>query len=1010
MPDIKKLISGFLFFSVLATLFSFGTSSFLDYLRSEATPSLSTSKSAAPENAFTSKTQSLSPSASLNSGHASSTNLTRRLGNILAGEVIRVNDAVGTLNGPANGLTSPNRTTLETLITQNLVDAPALLKELPEFPESVNEKELSLISNPNEQDFAQYIATTEDVLNRTILSNDFENLQKKSASLEAIYAGVTVYRSATQALLKASVPQPLLEFHKKLLTLVSNQKKMVDVALGEPDDPLKSIAIIKEVEKQAEGVLFRDMQNLARETELLDLSSLSPQTQLSLLERLLGIKQAFAQGSRVPVLDATLNKIAAKLTGNEVADDKKNWLQRLWDLAQKVFLQELKNQLIAMLQQQIVSWINGGGKPQFVTDWKGFLSNAFNNAAGAVIEKLIPELCYPSELGAFLRISIQAPGVTVPVYTGCTLNQVVSNIKNFYSNFHAGGWIQYGVTFQPTGNFFGIMIEGHDRVTREAIAAAEAAKNKALAGSGFLSTEICPSTGKPPGQDKDGNPRPYGPMPDGSNLADGCPGGEQPIVRTPGKVLGDTLTKSLSLPADTIINANDIAGLIAVAADAALTRLITSGVSAINGQPTGSGLSQVSYGRGGTVTVTDCSALTGQALQECNIQKEVTECDTGRKSGSTCDTAREQMEALLDERNCKNFSGQNLQECKLRNQVTVQCTVKSQACTNARKQLETLQSVRFGVAGIVSESRKTSGAETVPDDIYFPEEGDILLSGLEDLEAQNPKVNLYDATTGQNHTYKDRFASEAVDGTLDSYSDNYGGDNNPGWWEVTLFAPEYLNEVKYVKYLSEEKFTLKPYSIVGAQTGTQAGPFLVLFEGDENTRYEIDLTDNSEADKKVNLSQETAMKKTYRGPGSRNDPRNWTNVGNIKANTVKTTKVRFEAQRIVFREVELFRHLRPVIDVSKVPASFTKKQATNINPLLPQWVTAKAYPYYNNPQPADQSKIQVKIEDSARNTIKPLNPTSSLYTLPPGTYRLTYTLEVDGVAATPRVRTLTVQQ
>ncbi|MCR4328754.1 MAG: discoidin domain-containing protein [Patescibacteria group bacterium] len=579
IPDIKKLIAGFLACSLLATLFILIAPSFL----SQTPASVSQENNSTNiQNAFTPKSDTISSVTSGNSEESAqsrtltpSTNLTQRLGNLLAREIINTNEEAGVLSGPPEGLAVPKQAALEATIKDSLSDASSFPFSVPDFTRSISDSALSIIENPSAEDYQHYTDATQGVLEKTIWSKNFQNLlEEESPSIESAYAATTVYGTASRDLAQISVPAPLVSFHKKITTVVINRKKLTDLALDNFEDPLKSIAILKQLDGQVESIIEQDLTNLHNEAERIRTLSLHAPVQSgtrNLADYILGIDRAFAQGY-VPV-DAT-GPVSKAFQTHEAKATTTTWLRRLWEWGQKIFLQQLKNQLISLLEQQIVNWINGGGSPQFVTDWQGFISTAFNNAAGAAIQEILPGLCQPSS--PLLRISLVLPSVNIPVYSGCTLNQVISNVKNFYSSFRSGGWVQYGVTFEPTGNYFGAIIEGHDRVTRTALAAADAAKNKALAGSGFLSTEVCPSTNKSPG-------------------AEGCPGGEHPLIRTPGSVLGATVTKALGSNFDLIVNANDIGGLVQTVTNAALTRIVTLGLSAVSGKPSGLGLSNVAY-------------------------------------------------------------------------------------------------------------------------------------------------------------------------------------------------------------------------------------------------------------------------------------------------------------------------------------------------------------------------------------------------------------------------------
>jgi len=916
-PDIKKLTTGFLFFAVLAAMLSLGFSAFFSSSSSQHASLITTPiESREGENAFIPKNQT--GGASLADGLvpasggalAASTNLTLRLGNLLAQQVISTNDAAGTLNAPPNGLITPKKRELESAIQASLANLSDARAFLPRFDELVPDRTLTILNSPTAEDFSRYTDATARTLEETVGSASFEKLLAGKASLETAYTATAMYGNLTQTLALIPVPQPLIGFHKSIIAAVRNRKTLVDVALGDSSDPLKSLATIQALESRIDEILARDTVNFEQEVRRLrDISFAPPAETQSLLARLFGVERAFAQfivppsvganigqtvskiaGSRVPVNDPTLNAVTKYLTGNQTTSNAKNWVERLWDVAQKILLQELKNQLIAMLQQQIVNWINGGGKPQFVTDWKGFIGDAFNNAAGAAIDKILPELCMPLNARTYINITLRPP--LIPVYTGCTLNQVVNNVKNFANDFRNGGWLQYSVTIQPTGNYFGGLIEAHDAGLFAGLAGSDAAKNKALSGAGFLGSEVCPSTGKPP--DEEGNLYGYG-----------CPGGEQPITRTPGKVLGDTLTKGLSLPSELIVNANDIAGLVAVVTDAALTRLMAVGLSAATGKSTGQGLSAI--GR----PVPQATASTAAAA--------------AKKSAADNPIARP---------------------------------------TEGDVQNELAKSGEVGDVGDETFSVAESSASRID---------------LTDAGAAQ-------STTANRDSNGDHNAKSAIDQSTFSYSQT--GSANPSWWEMTLPTPQYIDEIRITTYGGS--YPLRSYG------NPRTGPFLILTD-DKGTSSRITLTDPTQ-NKNADLTTEQAYN-AVTGQG-------------VIANTIRTKKVRIEANILLLVEVELFRHMPPEVDISKVPSTLSKPVATNFDPM--QWVSALSYPAHNSaPQLAPEAVITITIarqNDPMGASIQPLSTGSPFYRLDPGSYRFTYTAEVGGETSAPRTRTVTVTE
>ncbi|MBI2623293.1 MAG: hypothetical protein HYW65_01835 [Candidatus Liptonbacteria bacterium] len=748
--DIKRLIAGFLVFAGLAAALALAIPSLFS---PPAVPATQKTKSAVAQNAFLSQSGGGAQEAYITSSRSAartpgaSANLTQKLGTLLAQEVIRTNEAAGTLQGPPSGLIIPARKTLEAAIEENISSAAQAASFLPRFDEPVPDRELRVLRTPRAEDFAAYMNAAAHTLGETVGSSAFEKLLEGTPNMEAAYTAAAVYGNAAQGLARTPVPEPFVPLHKSILAAVKNRKALVDLALGDPSDPLKSLAALRSVENRVGEILDRDADAIEKEAGLLQRISFSvPEDGRGAFARLLGIERAFAQGAVVPVNDAKLNATTATLTKQKVKDDTRSWFQRLKDLSLKMFLQQLKNQLIAMLEQQIVNWINGGGSPQFITDWKGFLGNAFNNAVGAEIERVLPELCQP--MSPLLRVTFTLPSVNIPVYSGCTLNQIVDNVKNFYRDFRNGGWIQYGVTFEPTGNYFGALIEGHDRATREALAALGAERDKAIAAAGFLSSSVCPSTGKPPDEKK------------------GCPGGESPLVKTPGKLLGDAVSKAVvDSPFELIVNADDIAGLVQTVANAALNRLVMLGIDAASGRSTGKGLTSITPATAPPANTADslCYGTTGAARTECL-----------RKAQSASST--QGQSPLADQTSCSSLADPAL---------------RANCEATQREAAETAASIGEG-------------------------------GTLPGFESQPARVDLSGATASQSRSRHPTYdASAAIDGSPQTYSDTWPG--SPSWWELTLAAPEYL---EFAHIVTHGTVPLRGF----ARARIPVEPFLTLFE------------------------------------------------------------------------------------------------------------------------------------------------------------------------------------
>jgi len=238
-------------------------------------------------------------------------------------------------------------------------------------------------------------------------------------------------------------------------------------------------------------------------------------------------------------------------------ETKDNIVQALFTMLFEV----LRKRLLDMLVDQIITWIQGGGQPQFVTNWQQFLKDAAGAAIGdVVLETNAAFLCSP------FKLQVQLSLLPVPQFSQrveCTLDDIVKNIEDFYNDFEKGGWIAYNEAWQPQGNYYGEMLMIHDEMITRGALAKEAAEKEALAGKGFLSVKKCLE------QDEEGT----------------CI--KEEIV-TPGDTVGVAVASAIT--SDTQWAAN-IQSWTAALINAVINRVIKEGVGVMKGSEESSGSS-----------------------------------------------------------------------------------------------------------------------------------------------------------------------------------------------------------------------------------------------------------------------------------------------------------------------------------------------------------------------------------------------------------------------------------
>ncbi|TSC82522.1 MAG: Uncharacterized protein G01um101419_568 [Parcubacteria group bacterium Gr01-1014_19] len=262
--------------------------------------------------------------------------------------------------------------------------------------------------------------------------------------------------------------------------------------------------------------------------------------------------KADAQGAgqqRVPTTNPTEEALIKE--GNKTKEKEKD--QTFWQWAEEFVQTVLQKAILDVVVDQIITYIQGGGKPQFVTDWQGFLEDAGQRAAGDFVKSLgAGFLCEPFSLE--LQIAFTGgEGKKFSEEAECTLDDIVENIENFGNDFREGGWIAYGESWKVQNNFIGGFINITERLGLEKEAAELAALNEAASGKGFLSTKKCTTDSA---------------------------GKKTCKLVTPGSTLGDLTSKALGSDIDFLLNAEQLGDYVSAIVDALLNRVIEEGLAA----------------------------------------------------------------------------------------------------------------------------------------------------------------------------------------------------------------------------------------------------------------------------------------------------------------------------------------------------------------------------------------------------------------------------------------------
>ncbi len=487
-------------------------------------------------------------------------NLTEDLAQNLAREMVAQNPEGPGTSDSGFSLVVPED--LQSVASQIALASPALEIETEKdalIP--LSEKDASVVSNYSAEDIAAYTKAVNIIINDGLTPAQVEAMIRDLPQAEAMNTLGLTLESAILQLKKVSVPKPLADFHRSFIQVLAYQKRGLDLA-NNPDDPLRASMVLEAVAKNYDEAVSR----FYAELEKVNSTDLSIGAQTGKLAMLLGVIS--------PVKTAN----ALSIIGVQISFDPAVFGRMIWNFTRSVLLETLKDRLIHQLVTQVIRWVQGGGTPQFVTNWRAFLNDATNKAVGDVIYKVAPQMC--SSFGPLIRIAL-TPVQPLESPVACTLDQVVANVRNFYNNFNNGGWIAYTTSLQPQNNFLGALIQTSDIVALESAKAREEAEKKAVTGGGFTPTELCAKWDYR-------NKWQQCVLENGSeNKCKGIPNVTEKVctqyqATTPGSAVQQITVAALNSPISRIVNAQDIAALTSAFVNAALNKLVQLGQKGIS--------------------------------------------------------------------------------------------------------------------------------------------------------------------------------------------------------------------------------------------------------------------------------------------------------------------------------------------------------------------------------------------------------------------------------------------
>ncbi|MEY4731503.1 MAG: hypothetical protein RL681_449 [Candidatus Parcubacteria bacterium] len=602
-PDLKQLIAGFLLIAAAmsssALFFSFqkptGSAGDLVGAQNSEQPSV-------PTNAFVElPDRTKQPSSTLTAvpgifpeNAAVSDNLTDGLVALL-GEKIADNNPTGPTNpdGTLN-LSDLDANELADYFAQHAGQAA----DIPDWEGEINAQHITVLTKYTTEDINTYNKQINSLLELYALQT---SRLKDSGTPTSLDLGGVSFSAVHQQGLKLVVPESVAGFHWSLMKLIAYQQKALETAKLAETDPVRASLILRGQEPNFLAALQLLVNESQRKTDIRGISLQKENEFVAMIQRIIGIQTAHAQWLVVDPVDE----------GRSV-----------WEWVQKIATELLKDRLVHKLVQQTIKWIQGGGSPQFVTNFKGFMTGVAEDEAGRMIDRFAPRLC--QSFGPLVSVAVIPVDYSKDFDAGptCTLDQVVGNVRAFAESFENGGWVAYGAAMQPSNNFFGAMIQMSDIVDIESEKKAEATKSDVESSHGFLSSKECIESVSEYDQCVESLT--------GQDIAAGLKCSNQMSKEknicvkyrntTPGETLVGAIKDSGAAPLLRIVNADDLVALANALINAALSKLVKLGASTIS-----KGILGLDMG-----TYEDspdkCAGLTGEQLTACQSQWQEVTC------------------------------------------------------------------------------------------------------------------------------------------------------------------------------------------------------------------------------------------------------------------------------------------------------------------------------------------------------------------------------------------------
>ena len=603
MIDVKKLITGFLILAVaavasgliLASIGSFSSSNpsvnpsitGVSNIGGGATPNfganafVDTGSIQANAAEILAQTQNATASAIA----ASSTNLTNVFASSILNGLVQANPGGASLDASGNmNFNAPDTQVVAESIAANPVFSGF---QAPDWDKEAAAQPIITEKNPSVDAVSQYEGAITDAFNRYFVTTGLQSaLSAQTGDPSQAGKVSTQAENTLKAIVAIPTPPSLVTFQRSLVRTLVYMKNSAANAAESESDPVKA-ALVMQAEQANFSAAITELQTQEQQASSLGLSftGTGAAAKAPFLAELFGIRTAHAQWT---------------------VFDPANLAELIKTYVEDIILQILKNSLVSIVQQKVLSWIQGSGAPRFVKDFGMQMVSSYESAAMTTINAY--SKCVPSGQAQTLMQLITTPQTAgLPIgpaannpgaYTGFCAAQFQSQLSiNGLSQLAYGftNFNDYLQLFEPGGNIWSSAIQASDAAQAAGSNSQQANQTQNIAQQGWSGSETCADGSSPNGyysacldpntgttyaiNPKQGEKCDPSDIPERLPNNGRCADGSTPSITSPGQVTGQGFFAGLKSGVENITSANNIAGILGALLSSLLNTLANNAIN-----------------------------------------------------------------------------------------------------------------------------------------------------------------------------------------------------------------------------------------------------------------------------------------------------------------------------------------------------------------------------------------------------------------------------------------------